>query len=103
VKDGSHELASLSHMSLRQAYTLQCRLEMIKSLAIIIKATVWATTGSTLTQVSICSFVKEMQMLPFLWRRTRNKIIENVKVSLARWWTRNSVPFKVVIEGFDTT
>jgi hypothetical protein len=44
----------------------------------------------------------KMKMCSFLRCSTGNEVVEDVEVTFTRRCTRNSVPFEVVVEGFDT-
>ena len=44
-----------------------------------------------------------MEMLSLLRRRTSHKIIENMKISLARGNNSNTIALKIIVERLDTT
>jgi len=41
-------------------------------------------------------------MLPFLWRRTSDEVVENVEIPLSTRGTGDTVPLKVILESLDT-
>jgi hypothetical protein len=84
MEDGGDQLTSLCDMSLRQADAFQGDFELIDSIRNVITNGVWLSTNrASRTKVTIDAFVHQMQVLPLLWRSTRDEVVKYMEIPLS--------------------
>jgi hypothetical protein len=101
VKDGSNQLTSLSNVTFGEAGILQCVLEILKLDSVII-APALSRVSRSLAKVTVGHLVCQMKVLALFSRGTGDEVVENMEVPLSRWGCRDTVPFEVIIQGFDS-
>ena len=80
---------------------LESTFELLKTLCIVIAHVLAGERHSTLPKILERGLVGELHVLPLLRRHVSEKIVEDVKSSLARGSTCDVLAFKIVVEGLD--
>lgn len=76
-------------------------LEVLKPDSVVITPAL-SRVSRSLAKVTVCHLFRQMKVLTLFGRGAGNEVVENVEVPLSRWGCRDTVPFEVIIQGFDS-
>lgn len=102
MKDGSNQLTGLSNVAFGEAGILQCVLEVLEPESIA-TAPAMSRVSRLLAKVTVRHLVRQVKVLALFSGGTGDEIVKDVEIPLSRWGCRDTVPFKVIIQGLDST
>jgi hypothetical protein len=69
---------------------------------IIPNAVLTCRDSTTLAEITVLSFIQEVEVLAFLLSCTCHEVVEDVEVTLSGWYGRYAVALEIIVEGLDT-